>query len=482
MPLKKCKGDKIMKKAMKLLLVLVLVFGMLTGVANAETVRIEYNYDMILFNSIEQYVRENYYQEFTRLQMLEKVIDYIISEYPEMRDVAIEGLTQGLDDYSTYLTEEEYNELFMNINKEFGGIGIRIQETDGFVTIINVIEGTPGQEAGLKANDKIKYVDGEDIEGYSADQAAIIMRGTPGTKVRLGIIRDGRLIYFDIIRELIVIKSVTYEVMEDNVGYIKISDFSTKANEEMIEALQYFDSLSITDLVIDVRNNPGGSLYEVIEMCQLFVSSTDPIVTIDYREREDITYYGTNVPDKYDISVLINENSASASEIFAACLQDNNEAQLVGKLSFGKGSVQEIVKLNFGGGIKITVAKYKRPNGEYVDGVGVSPDYEIDNDIKVLTYDDFQYFIPEGEFYIGDSHPNIYQVEKRLYEMNLIEGSPDNVFDIESSEALKQIQSMYGLEADGVLDKLSQYGVRFAVKDYKVIYDLQLEKAIELLK
>lgn len=328
-------------------------------------------------------------------------IDYIINIIDNfyINDVStdthqtniIKGLLNNLDKYTTYYTKEEYSKFMENMNGSFVGIGAYIKEENGEIVVASTITGSNAEKAGLKSGDVIYAVDLKKTEDLDADQVSSMIRGKEGTITNIYIRRDNIYKLFRIERTLININPVRYEVMNSSVGYIVLEDFTAEATYEVRRALNYFDTKYIDDIVLDLRNNPGGYLDQAINIARLFVPK-GPIVNIKDNSGNIVRYDSYLDESKYNLVVLVNENSASASEIVAAAVKDRGAGYIIGAKTFGKGSVQSLVQLPKGDGLKITIAEYFSPFMKKINGVGVSPDLVINNDLydvqleKALEY------------------------------------------------------------------------------------------------
>ncbi|MFA5623191.1 MAG: S41 family peptidase, partial [Candidatus Dojkabacteria bacterium] len=319
-----------------------------------------------------KYIRANYAYEVTEDQLIEG---------------AMKGLFLHLDDYSNYYTEEEFEELNGAVTGEFGGIGLHITEKNGYITVMTPIIGTPGFKAGIEPEDIIISVNDIDIKGFTSNKAADLMRGEPGTEVKLGIVREGetKVLYFDIIREMIIVNPVEYEILKSKIGYIKIKEFNNHTLENILIALNEFNINKVEKIIFDLRNNPGGSLNEVINVLR-FLVPRGPLVHIKYSDGEVKSYYSYNDDEIFKIAVLVNKGSASASEIFAGAIQDRGIGTIIGTTTFGKGTVQSIIPLINGGAMKLTTAEYLTANENPVNKIGIKPDIEVEN----ITEEDLQ--------------------------------------------------------------------------------------------
>ena len=319
--------------------------------------------------------------KYEKLRIFAKVMAIIehsyvdnVSEVKLIND-AIKGMVSSLDPHSSYMTKSEYKELRIMTTGQFGGLGMVVTMKDGMLTVVSPIEGTPAYKAGIKAKDIIIKINGESTIGMTLEQAVKKLRGKPGTKVRLTILREGatKPIILDITRAIIHVKSVKYKKY-GNIGYVKITQFQEGTTRELKKALNKLGNIS--GLVLDLRNDPGGLLKEAVGVCDLFLKK-GIIVSIRGRRKSDVQYfYAHNNGDEptYPMVVLINAGTASAAEIVAGCLKDHRRAIIMGVRSFGKGSVQSIIPLGDGSALRLTTARYYTPNGNSIQAVGIEPD------------------------------------------------------------------------------------------------------------
>lgn len=352
-----CKGPK------KLVLLLLVLTILLTPIASIAESNLASETDLDYFLKVKNLIEKNY---------------YIKPSEKELMEGAIKGLFWGLDENSNYYTKEEFETLLEDISGDFVGIGVYIKEEEGSIIIESPIEGGPAQKAGVKMGDKIVSVDGKNIKGMSTPEVIDLMKGEPNTKIKLGIEREKKPMTLEVKREVIKINPVEYKILKDNIGYIKINQFNQHTYDNLVPALNKFDKENISNIIIDLRDNPGGLLDEVVEILGLFIPE-GPIVHIKYRGDIERTYYSKLKKPKYKLAVLINENSASASEIFAGAVQDTKVGTIVGVPSYGKGTVQQIVPLPNGDGMKLTIAEYLTPNKRSIHKKGIKPDIIVEN-------------------------------------------------------------------------------------------------------
>lgn len=320
------------------------------------------------------------------LGFVKYIIDYVKANYPfevedeELVTNAVKGILQNLDPYSDYYTKEEVEQLLKSVHGNYVGIGIYIGEKDGYIQVLSIMENSPSEAAGLKAGDLIISIDDKSVEGFTVDEAASLIQGKEGTKVKLGILRGGQQnpIYITVTRKLIEVNPVKHTVLEDNIGYISLSQFNDYSYKYIKNALNEFDKKGITKVILDLRDNPGGLLDQAISIARLFIPK-GPIVYIREKNKSIYGYYSYLNKLKYKLAVLVNENSASASEILAGAVKDRKAGTLIGTKTYGKGLVQTMMPLPDGSIIKMTTAEYLTPNKTSIHGIGIEPDVVIEN-------------------------------------------------------------------------------------------------------
>lgn len=297
---------------------------------------------------------------------------------------SLKGMLNTLDPHSQFLEPEEYTDLKTETQGKFGGLGIEISIRDGLLTVISPIEDTPAWRAGVKAGDRIVKIEDELTRDITLNKAVKQLRGDPGTEINITVLRESefKILEFTIVREVIKIEDVKYtQILEDNIGYIRLAEFRAESHDSFRKALDELIEMGANALVLDLRNNPGGLLNVAIKITEEFLQEGDVIVsTRGRREAQNNVVYSTNTNHLIDwpMVVLINEGSASGSEILAGALKDNKRAIIVGNTSFGKGSVQSVIPLPDGSGLRLTTSKYFTPSGESIHGTGIKPDVEVE--------------------------------------------------------------------------------------------------------
>jgi carboxyl-terminal processing protease len=297
---------------------------------------------------------------------------------------AVRGMLTGLDPHSSYMDVAQYQELQASTNGEFGGLGIEVGTQDGFVKVIAPIDDTPAAKAGLQAGDLILRLDGRPVKGMALNDAVKIMRGDPGTNIVLTVLREGQDEPFNVTltRAVVQVKSVKTRLLDDGLGYVRLSQFQSRTGEDLVaavEALKAEGGGSLKGLVLDLRNNPGGVLNAAVKVSDAFLREGRIVYTDGRREKLQTNWFATpdDILDDAPIVVLVNAGSASASEIVAGALQDHHRAIIMGAQTFGKGSVQTIMPLKEGGAVKITTSRYYTPGGRSIQAEGIKPDVTL---------------------------------------------------------------------------------------------------------
>lgn len=350
------------------LLMVALVLGLLMGrsleskgLTSGETYE-----DLKIFSEVLSQVQRNYVEE---------------TDPQDLVRGAIRGMLNTLDPHSAYMTPEMFKEIQVDTRGEFGGLGIQISIRDNKLTVISPIEGTPAERAGIEAGDFIVQVDGEPTKDMTLIDAVNKMRGPKGTEVTLTVVREGteEPLEFKLIRDIIKIKSVRSEMLEEDIGYVRLSQFQERTGKELVDSLKNLKKEGMKSLILDLRNNPGGLLATAVEVSEQFLEEGRGIVSIKSREgkKEEYTSGNKDPMTGLPMIVLVNEGSASASEIVAGALQDWGKALVVGMPTFGKGSVQTILSLSDGSGLRLTTARYYTPKDRSIQNTGIQPDIQV---------------------------------------------------------------------------------------------------------
>ena len=365
-----------------------------------KTLVILFSFLFIYLNAAKS-AETNIYQKIDLFgEVLEKINKEYVDEInqSESMDSAINGLLQSLDPYSAYMSPEIFNEMQTETSGEFGGLGIEVGMESGVVKVISPIDDTPASRAGIKAGDYIVKINNIQVQGKSLSEAVDLMRGPVGSGIELTIRRRGekKALTFKIIREVIQIQSVKSELLEKDIGYIRLTSFNENSGKQVEKNIKDLEKKNnIKSYILDLRNNPGGLLSQAIKISDFFLNNGEIVSTKSRKASENRKWFASegDLTKGKTLIVLINYGSASASEIVAGALKDHKRAILLGENSYGKGSVQSIIPLKNDGAIRLTVAKYYLPSGKSISEVGVSPDIEIgeeSDDFRIKTETDNQ--------------------------------------------------------------------------------------------
>ena len=369
-----------MKKIKFLLLIFFSIFYLNKTVISAE---IDIYKKIDLFGEVLEKINKEYVDEFNQ---------------SESMDSAINGLLQSLDPYSSYMSPKIFDEMQTETSGEFGGLGIEVSMEAGVVKVISPIDDTPASRAGLKAGDYIVKINDVQVQGKSLSEAVDLMRGPVGSGIELTVRRRGekKALTFNIIREVIQVQSVKSEIIDENIGYIRLTSFNDNSSDQIEKQIKKLKkNKNLNSFILDLRNNPGGLLSQAIKISDFFLENGEIVSTKSRKKSENRKWFAKkgDITDGKTLLVLINYGSASASEIVAGALKDHKRAIIVGENSFGKGSVQSIIPLKNRGAIRLTVAKYYLPSGKSISEVGVRPDIEVNeegDDFRIKTDTDNQ--------------------------------------------------------------------------------------------
>ena len=369
-----------MKKIKFLLLIFFSIFFLNKTVISAE---IDIYKKIDLFGEVLEKINKEYVDDFNQ---------------SESMDSAINGLLQSLDPYSSYMSPKIFDEMQTETSGEFGGLGIEVSMEAGVIKVISPIDDTPASRAGLKAGDYIVKINDVQVQGKSLSEAVDLMRGPVGSGIELTVRRRGerKALTFNIIREVIQVQSVKSEIIDENIGYIRLTSFNDNSSDQIEKQIKKLKKdKNLNSFILDLRNNPGGLLSQAIKISDFFLENGEIVSTKSRKKSENRKWFAKkgDITDGKTLLVLINYGSASASEIVAGALKDHKRAIIVGENSFGKGSVQSIIPLKNRGAIRLTVAKYYLPSGKSISEVGVRPDIEVNeegDDFRIKTDTDNQ--------------------------------------------------------------------------------------------
>ena len=340
---------------------------------------------------------------YEKIDLFGEVLEKIKKEYvddvdqSEVIDSAINGVLQSLDPYSAYMSPELFENMQTDTQGKFGGLGIEIGMESGVVKVISPIDDTPAAKAGIKAGDYIVKIGKTQVQGKSLMEAVKLMRGPVGTPIELTIRRKGekKALIKKVVREIIVVKSVEAKLLKNKIGYLRLKSFNSNSSDQLIKKIDIFENKKANGYILDLRNNPGGLLTQAINITDFFLDDGEIVSTKGRKVFENRRFFAKK-GDKLNgkpLIVMINNGSASASEIVAGALRDHKRAIILGEKTYGKGSVQSIIPLSDGGGMRLTVSKYYLPSGESISEIGVEPDIfvkENGSDFQINTKSDNQ--------------------------------------------------------------------------------------------
>lgn len=441
---------------------------------------------LLSFNSV--WALEIDKDKFTEdVEFMKNVMYFVLDNYQyevsqdDIMNSLYDGFFNALDDYSTYYTPKEYQALLEDTAGEFTGIGVQIMDINRQVVVVTPLPDSPAIEAGIRAGDIIKTVDGYDITGATSSQASLLIRGEEGTKVQIGILRGKESLTFDLIRRTVVTSNVEGKLLDDNIGYLKVTSFSDNTAELVEKELSNFDKNNVKKIVIDMRNNGGGTLKSSVELLNLFVTK-GPLVYVEYASGKEDIYESTLEEQKYEIALLINEGSASATEIFAGAVKYKNEGKIVGANSYGKGIVQSLYPLVDGSGVKFTTAEYFSVDKIPVHKIGIAPDIMVEN--KKIDISKYPKFSKEKKPELGNVSLDVLSAEMILTELGYKINEPDGIYDKLSFDQVMKFQEDNLLSSYGTIDFATQDALYNALLKHleNDMEDLQLKAAVEALK
>jgi carboxyl-terminal processing protease len=359
---------------------------------------------VILLNISNKVYSQNIDKLYEKIDLFAEVLEKIQNEYveevdqAEIIDSAINGALQSLDPFSAYMNPKVFEESQSETSGEFGGLGIEVSMESGVIIVIAPIDDTPASKAGIKAGDYIVKINGEQVQGKTLMEAVNLMRGPEGTSIEITVRRKGlrKAKIFKITREIIEIKSVISKIVDNKVGYLRLRAFNENSSSQLKKEISKIEkNKKLVGYILDLRNNPGGLLSQAVIISDFFLNDGEIVSTKGRKKRENRKFFAKK-GDKIDgkpLIVLINNGSASASEIVAGALQDQKRAILLGETTFGKGSVQSIIPLKNRGAIRLTISKYYLPSGKSISEVGVVPDIKVeeeDEEFSINTITDNQ--------------------------------------------------------------------------------------------
>ena len=420
------------------------------------------------------------YGDYTNGNVYLQTLIKMVEAHPELYTEVMKSLLSSVDKYGAYFTPAEAAKLLESLSDTITGIGVSVTQIGDALIISQVLPNTPAERAGLKSGDRIISANGTALSGMDLDKATSYIKGPVGTAVSVVVRRDGAgELTFNMVRETIASEPVHSEIIDNKIGYIEIFSFSTNTAKYVNSALGDFRRARVKNIIIDVRNNSGGYLNEAIEVADLFLPKKAVITSEDRKgTKNDIKYVAKGENPDYNIVVLMNNYSASASEVLAAALSENKKAVLIGEKSYGKGTVQTMSRLMDGGIIKYTTAFYLTPNGKNIEGVGLMPDIFVENTkekVDILQFTEPKY---KNTFKVGDNSPEIKSVKEMLSFLGVYQGEINEHFDENMALSVSLVQKASGhLPQNGILDPATQIELLQILSEAEIEVDTQLEMA-----
>jgi carboxyl-terminal processing protease len=457
---------------------------------------------------------------------LKSVLDMIKQKYKgdvndkELMEGALKGMLSQMDSYTTYLTKDEASRFFVSANGKLEGIGVELGKVENHVVVLKVISGSPAEEAGIVPGDKIVDINGKNVEGASAGDVSNIIKNSSSRRILLGLIKNGDIdvTAIEVSKRYITVNPVAYDIRKD-IAYIKIDSFNSNTMDFMTRALNGINAAHINKVVLDLRDNPGGEVAQVVQVARKFVPQ-GLITKLDFKSEKDadIEYYSPLTEPKYRLAVLVNQNSASAAEILAGAIQDTKAGTLIGTKTFGKAKVQTLVPLltpeayekysgKFGvkyvdanalvnqqhvsplpeeilGYIKMTTGKYTTPKGRMIDGVGLTPDIQVENPLPVSNIDinSVKKLKKTLKPDMNSITPDVYSAEQILKICGYDIGTPDAKLDSTTFAAIMEFQKDNGLYPYGVLDFATQQALNDKLEAKILEVDKQYAEAVRVLE
>jgi carboxyl-terminal processing protease len=425
---------------------------------------------------------------------LEKAYEIIKARYlrqvtdQQLMDGAIDGMLKSLKDpYSTYMDQKTAKQFMSDLESSFSGIGAEVTLRDGKVTIVSPIKGSPADRVGLRPNDQILKIDGRSVKGWSLTQAVNQIRGPKGSKVTLTIRRAGldHNLEIAVVRDNIKQETVNSKVLPQKVGYLRLRQFAENTSKEYAQQLQQLEKKKIKGLIIDVRGNPGGLLSSVQEILgQMVPKDRKILMTVDKQGNKEVFTGKANRVKPYPIVVLIDKGSASASEILAGAMQESAGAKLIGERSFGKGTVQTTVDFSDGSNIKLTMAKWLTPKGNWIDQHGGSKGIKPDKEVKYPAYMMATLPVVKKPLKYDSNSVQVKNMQLILQALGYDPGRVDGYFDYQTRQALRRFQGDQHLKSSGVFDTKTANAMQTAF--FKLVNDVnrdvQIQAAIKEIK
>lgn len=461
-------------KSTAVLLAAINIFS--TSVFAKEEEATEYNYlDKMFGYASELYIDES----ITKEEIINRAVKKYLEDNPDAIVDLLKAGFAGLDEYCEYYDGDEYQDYVNNINHTFYGIGVVIQKDGEYVKINKILNGGSAEEAGLKEGDFLSKINGEEMKGKSIDYVQSAVVGELDTQVNVTVLRGGEEYTYTLTRRPVNETTVNYLVLDDNTAYVSIINFALNTANEFADVLSELDENGIKQIVLDLRNNPGGYLISAVEIAEQIVPKGIIVQTMFRQEENDITYYSNLENPKYKFAVLVNENTASSAEILTGAMQDSGIAQVFGTTTYGKAVIQDVFNLRNGDSFKITTGRYLTRNGREINKKGIEPDVEVINTTEPIDVSRFREIDYAKETSFGDVDENISVIKERLIHMGYLQLENNNTFDSTLEAYVLDFQNSKGLKPTGELDRITMVQIENEFAKTETVVDNQLYKAYE---
>jgi len=472
-----------MKRIVSAVLILIMLFTNAFAATNTEIINdiINSSDEMRNFEYLIGITGMDYYFDNQDSDYLRGALAEILKNHPELFEEALVGAYSALDPNSRYIMSSDFATEMETVEGEYVGIGTTITMDEGRFYLTPFAD-SPAVEAGIQAADMVISVDGVDITGMSLDEVVVRVRGEAGTYVELGIKRGNATFTVKCERREIQINPINYALVEDGIGYLQITSFNSNVEEFLLPALDDLEKQGAKTIILDLRDNLGGEVTGALATASQFIPNKALIMTQTFKNEErNKSYYSTSETVRFKPVVLINEYSASASEIVAGAIQDNKAGVLVGTQSYGKGTVQTVKQVFTGGAVWYTVASYLLPGGEWIHGKGITPDYEVENSTSPLdtsTLPKLSYQVMK----LGDEGEDVKALNASLAALGFTNLNQEGIYDEATASAVTYVQSNCELFPYGTADINTQLAITQMLDEAEVVNDDQLAQAIEIAR
>ncbi len=438
------------------------------------------NFEYDLFERLSGYASNLYIDEtVTTEQIMEDALKAVVKDNPELANKLIKAGFQSLDEYSEYYTQEEFELFNRNLNHIVYGIGVIIQQIGDYITVMSCTKGGGAEAAGVISGDRISKVDGIDVKGYSVDKVQDLVVGEIGTEVTVTFLRNGQEIERTITRQEVKGTTVSSEILAGKIGYISILNFAESTADEFYEVLKQFRFAGIYNVILDLRDNPGGYLEAAVDIAKVTVPSGVIVSTVFRNEWENEIIYSNLKETKFKFAVLVNENTASAAEVLASAMGESGVGLVIGEQTYGKGVIQQMFQMWDGTAFKITTGKYFTRNGKDIHGNGIEPDEYVSNQIRRIDVTKFTGFDYKTEQICGDISENVRAAKERLYLLGYYIAAIDNNFDETFVSAVKAFQEENNIPPTGNLDVITKVKIENTFYMLEEVIDNQMIYAYE---